>query len=184
MSAQRAFNSSARGLWAPEARAADRMSKQAFSSIAPALAGILNGELGRAPSSTRRDAYVHEFLMIHSAPALTRIGNCELGRTSSHALRGAYVREASLVQSAPYLLETSGLARGGMGGEQRARRSPSSTRMLANARKAPTTSGAPALLPSCSQWRFEKERGVLGLERCVEQEREREKLTNFMGSGV
>jgi hypothetical protein len=111
----------------------------------------------RAPEA-RAAKGMREPAFNRSAPALTRIGNSEPGRAPSHARRGAYVREASLVQSAPNLLETSGLASGGMGGEQRAGRTPSSARMRANAREAPATPGSPALPPSCSQWRFENER--------------------------
>ena len=78
------------------------------------------------------------------------------------------MREAWLVQSAPSFLETSGLTRGGMGGEQHAGRTPSSARMLANAREAPATPGSPAVPPSCSQWLFENESGVSALEeRCA-----------------
>ena len=111
----------------------------------------------RAPEA-RAAKGMREPAFNRSAPELTRIGNSEPGRAPSHARRGAYVREASLVQSAPNLLETSGLASGGMGGEQRAGRTPSSARMRANAREAPATPGSPALPPSCSQWRFENER--------------------------
>ena len=167
---------SARDLRAPEARAAHGMREPAFSRSAPASIGIGNGALGRAPSSSLRDAYVREFLLIHSAPASIGIETARLGRRP-RPQRGAYEREASLVQSAPALLETSGLTRGGMpwdGGGQRAGTAVSA-RMRANAREAPATPGAPAMPPACARWIFENECGASALEeRCVEK-RERER---------
>jgi hypothetical protein len=134
---------SACDVWAPEARAAHGAREPAFSRSAPALTGIRNGEPGRAPSSSLRDAYVREFLLIHSAPASIGVGNGALGRAPSSARR----------ESAPALLETSGFTRGGMlrdavwdGGEEHAGRTPSSTRRGAYERKASLAQSAPALL--------------------------------------
>jgi len=172
---------SARDMRAPEARAAHGMREPAFSRSAPASIGIGNGALGRAPSSSLRDAYVREFLLIHSAPASIGMETARLGERP-RPQRGAYEREASLVQSAPALLETSGLTRGGMlwdavwdGGGQRAGPTPSSARMRANTREAPATPGSPAVPPACARWLFENECGVSALEERCAEKRERDK---------
>ena len=168
---------SARDMRAPEARAAHGMREPAFSRSAPVSIGIGNGALGRAHSSSLRDAYVREFLLIHSAPASIAIETARWGERP-RPQRGADEREASLVQSAPALLETSGLTRGGMpwdGGGQRAGPTPSSARMRANAREAPATPRSPSVPPACARWLFENECGVSALEERCAEKRERDK---------
>jgi hypothetical protein len=86
---------SARDLRAPEARAAHGMREPAFSRSAPALTGT--GELGRAPSSARRGAYVRDASLVQSAPYFLETS----GRTPSSARMRANAREAPATPRSP-----------------------------------------------------------------------------------